>query len=349
MAAKIAMAYIERGDTDKGLKMVRDRLGLSFPRLPDAMDKLVTKLIGQGRLDDAIDISLDVISKGSVIYMDTFLSLATALMDSNRHEGAKNFIVTASKGVMLPVTSSLSSNCIRLVWHLDTCGDAEKVRDLTDFLVTKGLLDGKERYAYSGLINVHLNKGDLEAAVDVFEQLVERQPCLPMYARLIRALIEAEDMEKLQRVIDVCANHTENCFLYGANRDGDGDEGAFYYKFAMHLLEMGKDSAAENLLKTPGLRNHHDSVRFVGNRLANAGNLEALKKFNAFTRGVFGGIDREFIYSRMIVAAVDDLAALANILEDMWSEGIRPSRSSRNIVTMAFRSADQPVPKDLLK
>ena len=338
MAAKIAMAYIERGDTDKGLKMVRDRLGLSFPRLPDAMDKLVNKLIAQGRLDDAIDISLDVISKGSVIYMETFLSLATALMDSNRHEGAKNFIVTASKGVMLPVTSSLSTNCIRLVWHLDKCGDVEKVRDLTDFLVAKGLLDGKEKYAYSGLINVHLNKGDLEAAVDAFEQLVERQPCLPMYARLIRALIEAEDMEKLQRVIDVCAN-----------RDGDGDEGAFYYEFAMHLLEMGKDSAAENLLKTPGLRNHHHSVRFVGNRLANAGNLEALKKFNAFTRGVFGGIDREFIYSKMIMAAVDDLAALANILEDMWSEGIRPSRSSRNIVTMAFRSADQPVPKDLLK
>ena len=76
--------------------------------------------------------------------------------------------------------------------------------------------------------------------------------------------------------------------------------------------------------------------------------MEALKKFNAFTRGI-SGIDRNLIYSKMIVAAADDLGALTSILEDMWSEGIRPSRISKNVVTMAFRSADQPVPKDLLR
>ena len=335
LTAKIAVAHIERGNTDKGLDMVRGRLGLSFPRLPDAMDALVTKLIAQGRLDDAIEISLDVISRGSVIYPATFTSMATALMDSNRYEEAKDFIVVAAKGVMLPGSKTVTSYCIQLVWHLDKGGDAEKVKDMTDFLVAKGLLNADETYTYSGLINVHLNKGDLEAAVDTFEQLVEKHQTLPMYAYLLRALIEAEDMEKMQRLIDICTS-----------RDGDG-EGSFHYKFAMHLLEMEKDSAAENLLKTPGLRNNHDSVRHVCNRLAMDGNLEGLKKFNAFTRGV-AGIDREFIYSKMIVAAVDDLAALTNILEDMWSEGIRPYKSSRNIVTMAFRSADQPVPRALL-
>ena len=83
MAAKLAMAHIERGDTDKGLEMIRDRLGIAFPRLPDAMETLVTKLIEQGRLKDAIEISLDVIAKGSLIYFDTMLHIAKALTDSN--------------------------------------------------------------------------------------------------------------------------------------------------------------------------------------------------------------------------------------------------------------------------
>ena len=335
MTAKIAIAYIERGDTDKGLKMVRDRLGPSFPRLPEAMDALVMKLIDQGRLDDAIDISLDVISKGSVIHFVTFKAMATALMDSNRYEGAKHFILAAAKGVFLLSGSSLSQNIVQLIWHQEKGGDVEKVREMIDFLVTKGFLDGKETYAYSGLVNVQLIKGDLEAAVDTFEQLVERHKTLPMHAHLIRALIEAEDMENMQRMIDICASS-----------DFD-DEGGFYYNFAMHLLVMGKDSAAENLLNTPGLPNNYSSVKFVCTRLAEDGNLEALKKFNTFTRGVHG-IDREYIYTKMIVAAVDDLGALTEILEDMWSEGFRPNRSSRNIVTMAFRSADQPVPRALL-
>ena len=337
MAAKLAMAHIERGDTDKGLEMVRDRLGVAFPRLPDAMETLVTKLIEQGRLKDAIEISLDVIAKGSLIYFDTMLHIAKALTDSNRHEEAKVFISASAKNLILPFMSNMSQNMIRLMSHVEKCGDAAKVKDFTDFLVARDLLDGKSNYAYSGLINVHLIKGDLEAAVDTFEQLVETHRTVPMYTHLIRALIEAEDMEKMQRLIDICITRG----------DGSRGEGAFHFKFAMHLLEMEKDSAAENLLMTPGLPNNEETVRHVCTTLAREGNLEALKKFNAFTRGI-SGIDRNLIYSKMIVAAADDLGALTSVLEDMWSEGIRPSRISRNVVTMAFRSADQPIPKDLL-
>ena len=336
MAAKLAMAHIERGDTDKGLEMIRDRLGIAFPRLPDAMETLVTKLIEQGRLKDAIEISLDVIAKGSLIHFETMLHIARALTDSNRHEEAKSFISASAENLILPAWSTMSQNMIRLMSHVEKCGDASKVKDFTDFLVSRGLLDSKTNYAYSGLINVHLNTGDLETAVDTFERLVEKHRTVPLYAHLIRALIKAEDMEKMQRVIDIC--------ISTGDRHG---EGAFHYKFAMHLLEMEKDSAAENLLKTPGLPDNHESVRHVCSSLAAGGNLEALKKFNAFTRGI-RGIDRKLIYSKMIVASADDLGALTSVLEDMWSEGIRPSRISKSVVTMAFRSADQPVPKDLL-
>ena len=328
LATRTAIAYIERGDTARGLEQVRSRLGPSFPGLFATMDELVTELIGQRCVDDAVDVSLDVISRGGAIYSKTLTKIAAALLDSDRYEAAKDFIAAAAKGLS---TGTAFSDSIRIVWHLDKSGDIEKVTDMTEFLLANGLLRREDHWTFSGLVNVHLNNGDLGTALDTFEQLVEKHKVLPMSAHLFRALIKAGDMEKMQRLIDSCASI-------------ESDQGAIYYRFALHLLEMGEDSAAENLLKTPGLRYNRDTVTDVCNRLAVEGNLEGLRKFNAFTKDVFG-MDRQIVYTRMIVAAADDLPALTNILRDMRRERIPLQRNAKNIAVMAFRSADQPIPK----
>lgn len=121
----------------------------------------------------------------------------------------------------------------------------EEFQRLKSTLADRGFFKEVEGAANT-LIDFHVNNGDLEQAVQEFERCCREEKRIRRKFHLMSKLIEAEDMDKMQRVLD-------------ASITVIGEEKSLY-DLAHSLLSEGKLTQAKKVLETPGMRCESDSV-----------------------------------------------------------------------------------------
>ena len=150
---------------------------------------------------------------------------------------------------------------------------------------------GHKNALYGIIVEAHLEKGDLEGAIVEFEEINKTTGNCPNRRELLCTLVKEQDTVNLQRVIDVV---TEK---YG--------EVSALYQLMETFLVMGQFQQVRKLMDTPGLRYQQDTVDIMCRHLVSQGKLEALEKFIALSKNIFG-CNREYLYRQFLEAHKDD-------------------------------------------
>jgi pentatricopeptide repeat protein len=331
LSCQLAVVYAELGDGQKVQELVHEAKERGHLMSPIDVDKIVVKFLENQFLDHAIGFYRIIQETGSIVYPDTPLKVALSLLKEGKYEDMKLFLVDCKSQLVRTGDGELKvlSFMNQIKSKVAEEKNVERMRDLTEFLIAEKLLASNESHTYSGLVNVYLKMGDLAGAVDQFESIIEEHNVLPQKTYLMKALIEAEDMEKMQRVLD-------------ASMKVMGEEASLYL-FALNLLQMKCFPQAINVLKSPGLRYNQHRAAQICNRLVQEGNLEALEVFVLSVENVYGS-DREYLFSRLIESHLGDVDKLEKIVEMMRNRKVHLLKPSRARVAVAFRSAGMKPP-----
>ncbi len=205
----------------------------------------------------------------------------------------------------------------------------EKAEELIALLREKNLLPSTAK-GLSGMVGVHLERGDLEKAVEVFERFAKEDRRLPLKFKLMAKLIQLEDMERMQRVLDASIS------VIGEERS--------LYDLAHNFLDLGKYAQAKKLFETPGLRYHRDRVEYITGQLKDK--PEALEQMVRLTRGLFG-CDRGMMYARLVAAYGTDADRVSEAWVMMQEEGHPPSNKLRERIALVLKKAGREVPFDV--
>merc|ERR1719229_1065618 len=152
--------------------------------------------------------------------------------------------------------------------------------------------EGGDRRMQAQLINQMLERGEMEAVVEMCEATAKEQKYIPNKMSVTKRLIELENPELLQRVLDVSINlHGEELALYD---------------LILSFLDLGRIPQAKKLIETPGLRYNQQKFQFMLKRFNQGDNLEAVEALVRLTKNLHG-CDRDFLYQELVEAFKDDM------------------------------------------
>ena len=196
--------------------------------------------------------------------------------------------------------------------HYVEKGDSENLSKAFHVLKEEGLIELKTALNWSPLIDIHIQKGDLETAVQEFERIAKEEGKLPHKFKLMQELIEKEDMENMQRVLDASIE------VIGETKS--------LYDLVLNFLKVEKYPQAKKLLETPGLRYDQDKVSYIMHKLAQDNALDELENFVALSQSIFA-CDREFMYSTLVstLEQVKEAVRINDVWVNMQEEDFVPS------------------------
>lgn len=338
LSKELCRHHVRDGNVDKAKEIIESsrKLNETFTSNVWVIDDIVGYYLKQDNVDAAVQFVEDEVKSGSKVFATTFVDIAIACAKKGEH----------SK--VLDLLRAIDKDCLSRSHRED---EGKRFRQIVDYYAKEQDEDNmiavqeclKECHLVTALaskssnflapfVSMHLSKGDSEAAVQAFEKFAKEEKRLPFKSSLMKALIEEEDMEKMQRVLD-------------ASIEVIGEERALY-DLAINFLEMGKSSQARKLLATPGLRYNHEKVANAVTHLTENKRLEALEKFVQLTQPVFG-CDREFLYTKLVGAYSDNAVKMNDIWVNMQEEGFAPSDALKLKMADAFRGAQMQVPFEL--
>lgn len=168
-----------------------------------------------------------------------------------------------------------------------------------------------------------LAENKLTEAVDAFLEASKETGKMTGKYVVMRSLIEAEDMENMQRVLDA------SIATYGEERS--------LYDLADDFLHLGRLKQARKLLATPGLRYNQKKVEHI---LFGIKDPKVLEQFVAFMKPVFA-CNRDYLFERLATVLKNDTARLEEVWLTMEEEGHVPSEAIREIYRDAFERAGE--------
>lgn len=167
----------------------------------------------------------------------------------------------------------------RLLGAVTSSGNAEQLNELVNALIENNFMVLDNRTA-GLLVSVHLANKDLPAALQTFENQFKEKGTTAGKVPLMKALIEANDMEKLQEVFDMVLSKSS--------------EGSAVLLLAQSFIEVGNIRQARVVLKNNLLRNSQYSFRKGCEYFYEKGEYTVLKGLLEATYGL--EYDRRDIY-----------------------------------------------------
>merc|ERR1719220_3238893 len=227
------------------------------------------------------------------------------------------------------VNDAKRSNAINLFYHYDRLGDDEKTNKIKEALSTSGWVEGGDRRMQAQLINQMLERGEMEAVVEMCEATAKEQKYIPNKMSVTKRLIELENLELLQRVLDVSINlHGEELALYD---------------LILSFLDLGRIPQAKKLIETPGLRYNQQKFEFMLKRFKQGQDLEALEALVRLTKNLHG-CNRDFLYQELVTAFQDDMPRVEEAWLEIQEEGLAPSDQLKIKIANALEAGGREVP-----
>ncbi len=318
LLARLSDAYVQEGKLDK-CKDLLDRFSDKFkPRLT-LLENLMKAYLNQGNLQGAEDCFRWMVDRKFTMYPTTIYRLCVAVDD---HAKVLELVRLLNKDLLM------RDNLQELCQFYSRNRSSEEVEELLTALREVELVPSSSA-ALSSLVTVHLEKEDLESAVQAFEGCAKEHRRLPAKFRLMEKLIQKEDMERMQRVLDASIS------VIGEERS--------LYDLAHNFLTLNRPVQAKKLLETPGLRYNHERLDYIMRQLRQTGNIDAMVNLVVLTRGLFG-CDRGFLYNTLLNELTDDPDKTLEVWVMMQEEGHPPSNKIRIRVAQTLEKAGKEVP-----
>merc|ERR1719430_924096 len=328
LVAKLISAYCADDQPDKALQMlnqVKEKVG--FEMSASEADRLVRALIRVGRIDEALARVQGSVDTDERVFSNTFIQVVLALAEAGEHEKVIKVLLETNPGAF--VNDAKRSNAINLFYHYDRLGDDEKTNKIKEALSTSGWVEGGDRRMQAQLINQLLEKGNLNAVVQECERSAREQKFIPNKMAVTKRLIEVENLELLQKVLDMSINlHGEELALYD---------------LILSFLDLGRIPQAKKLIETPGLRYNQQKFEFMLKRFKQDQELEALEALVRLSKNLHG-CDRDFLYQELVTAFKDDLPRVEEAWLEIQEEGLAPPDQLKIKIANALEAGGREVP-----
>lgn len=209
--------------------------------------------------------------------------LAHALFNEQREWNAILRIFTDNKADQPPEGSTLV-DIHALLRSVTKTGNVAQLDELCKILIENNFMLEDARMGGS-LVRVHLKNNDLPEAVRTFERQWKEKRITSAKLPLMKALIQANDMDNLQNVFDIVLSKYS--------------EANAVLTLAQSFIEIGNIRQANVVMKNNLLRNSNDSFRKHCGYCNTNGDYKVLEGFLAATDGL--EYDREDIYYYLLL------------------------------------------------
>ena len=330
LAAKLISAYSLNGQPDKALQTfnyAKEKVG--FEMSGAEMDKLVNSLIRAGRTEEALERVQATVDTDERVFNNTFIQVVLSLAEAGEHEKVIKVLSETAPGNFASDSKRSASHAMNIFYHYDRLGDDEKTSKIKEVLISSGWVEESDRRMQAQLINKLLEKGDLNAVVAECERSAKEQKFIPNKMSVTKRLIEVENLELLQRVLDMSI-------------DLHGEELALY-DLILSFLDLGRIPQAKKLIETPGLRYNQQKFQFMLKWFKQGQDLEALEALVRLTKNLHG-CNRDFLYQELVTAFKDDMPRVEEAWLEIQEEGLAPSDQLKIKIANALEAGGREVP-----
>jgi len=328
LAAKLISAYSLNDQPDKALQTfnyAKEKAGFEMSAVE--MDKVVNALIRAGRTEEALARVQATVGTDERVFNNTFIQVVLSLAEAGEHEKVIKVLGETTPGTFVKTSGSFQA--MNIFYHYDRLGDDEKTSKIKEVLISSGWVEENDRRMQAQLINQLLEKGDLNAVVQECERSAREQKFIPNKMAVTKQLIEVENLELLQRVLDMSINlHGEELALYD---------------LILSFLDLGRIPQAKKLIETPGLRYNQQKFEFMLKRFKQGQDLEALEALVRLTKNLHG-CNRDFLYQELVTAFQDDMPRVEEAWLEIQEEGLAPSDQLKIKIANALEAGGREVP-----
>uniref|UniRef100_A0A8C8RLF0 Leucine rich pentatricopeptide repeat containing n=1 Tax=Pelusios castaneus TaxID=367368 RepID=A0A8C8RLF0_9SAUR len=275
-------------------------------------------------IEDALNLKEEMSIKDSsfVLHLKTYLALLEPLVKHGRLEDAIN-ILREMKEKRIPVTDEAVIPFYQILNNAAKQGEVETVNRLVDPIL---MLDFKRLSPKlcSCLITVHLEKGDVHAALEALMDCFKKYELFPRVHSLLCRLVE-EGNTDLQRAVE---------FL--THKQG---EMAMLYNLFFAFISTGKYDEARKIMETPGLRARSGVLQWYAKRCIENNKMECLENMVEMTKDLFDcNRDQMYYYLLELCKINNDWKKAGAIWTKMKKEGFTPSQRTLHLLEDIFKN-----------
>jgi len=327
LADAIIRGAIAQGELEQALAELKEaqQVQETFKLNPVTLDSMVSAYLNKDDVEGAVKVFL---SSQINFFCNTLTSLLESLAQKGRHEEVLEMLKTDFQDLEIINEQAVRYTSLLDIYRL--AGDSKNLEKVVDTIIESRI---KGRYQVRPLLHslvaVHLVNNNVPAAIDTFERLVKQHRCLPGKFELLTRLVQDENVEDLQKVVDLSISVL-------------GEELSLYDLTMIFLLE-GRRAQAKKMLDTPGLMYNDKAVENMMNKFVEDKRLDCLEDLIKLSRNIFG-CDRDLMYTKWVEAVSGNAKTVNEIWIEIQEEGHAPSVKLKTEIAKALRNGNLPIP-----
>ncbi|NXD21148.1 LPPRC protein, partial [Spelaeornis formosus] len=281
-------------------------------------------------VEEAMNLKEKVFPRNSPVALDggKYVALIEVLEKHGRLEDAIN-ILTEMKEKDVPISGRTVASFLRILNAAAGRGEVERVNRLHDTIANLELVQTAALHA--PLITVHLEKGDMPAALEALFSCYKKYGKILQLHNIYCKLVEKGDADLLQKVSDFISREY-------------GDMMALYDLF-FAFLHTGKYKEAKKVIETPGLRAHSGRLQWFAKKCILNKRMETLEQLVELTQNLFE-CDRDEMYYHLLELcdSSKDWGKAEAIWTKIQEENIVPREKTLILLADIFKKNGQVVP-----
>ncbi|CAB3256339.1 unnamed protein product [Arctia plantaginis] len=306
-----------------------------------------------GELDLAEIMIADLNKTSPNFNLDEFkvIDFATLMVYKKQIQKAFNLIHEQSKKRKVKGGRSITMNCWRLLDATAAQGTERNIRDMFDLLIKYNYCK-PSNVLLGPLVRVHLKSGNIDEAVDKFEQLAEEYSKTPLKHELLCKILHS-----------MGDGHSEDIFINLEKSDGK------YKRLVQRVLEIDRrvhgpgdvqltliaaladvnyKKTLRKMLLDPSLKFHPDALKRRCERFADEKKTHALENIAECARDL-RHIDVEEIYELILDVHIrnDDFVSAKALWIRMQEADIIPSKKFVDNLWGWYKSSNRDIPTEL--
>jgi len=325
LTSNLIKSYNTAGQIDKSIELLNTTE--NFHGSPTDLQDIVENLVNAGNVDKALDFYRSRREDGdSEMFASTLITVCIGLAKEGKHTAVLDLLGEDTEKL---INNRSYWNNAPLLEHYVQAGDVENLGSVFEAMGRVNLIKTGDGKILAKLVQVHLVKEDTKAAVQEFERICQTHKTLAHKFSLMEKLIEDEDLEAMQKVLDLSIE------IIGEEKS--------LYDLAHNFLSSGKKAQTKKLFETPGLRYNHYKMEYLSQFLTEHGHLEALEDLVTLSKNIFG-CDRDYMYTQLVKANRNDPNKALDIWENIQEEGVAPSDNLKIEIANILQAAGKTVP-----
>jgi len=326
LADMLIRKFGEEGEPDRCLVELAEAQAAedTFQLNPVSINLIVNSYIKTNNVDGALKFFTDT-NKDS--FASTYIDILEAYAKQGEHEKVVELLGAPQE--MKLINAKDIRNYQSLLDIYQEAGNAENLQKVVNQIIEIRLEKGNVRPLLHSLVKVHLVNDDVPAALEAFKALVEQYKCLPGKSELMTRLVRDENVDDLQKVIDLSISVI-------------GEELSLYDLTEIFLAE-GRRAQAQRMLETPGLMYNHRAVTNIMDAFVRNNQLNCLEDLVKLSKNVFG-CDRDHMYQIWVKAVSKKAEVVNEIWMEIQEEGHAPSTKLKTEIARSLQAGNLEIP-----